>query len=162
MAIAAAKTLMDLLEFNQTIIHEQLKDITPAESLLQLPYRGNCMNWVLGHLLGIRQGWLQFLGLPGVLSDEELKKYGYGSDPVTCAEQAIPLESLVKRLDDTLTTLVDKLESLSQDELDREVEIWRGKMPLSQALFFYLWHESYHTGQLEQLRQLAGKNDHVI
>ncbi|NHZ72498.1 MAG: hypothetical protein GWP17_05390, partial [Aquificales bacterium] len=24
------------------------------------------------------------------------------------------------------------------------------------------WHETYHTGQLEILRQLAGKNDSVI
>jgi uncharacterized damage-inducible protein DinB len=162
MAIAAAKTLMDLLEFNQTTIHAQLKDITPAESLLQLPFRGNCMNWVVGHIVAIRQGWLEMLGLPGIMTEEEQKAYGYGSEPIGCAEQAIPLESLVKRLDENLAVLVKKLQGMTQSELDREVEIWRGKVPLAEALFFYLWHESYHTGQLEQLRQLAGKNDHVI
>ena len=162
MAIAAAKTLIDLLEFNQTIIHAQLKDITPAESLLQLPFQGNCMNWVVGHILDVRQEWLAMLGLPGIMTGDEQKAYGYGSEPISCADQAVPLESLLSRLDGTLLTLVDKLESLTQADLDREVEIWRGKLPLAEALAHYLWHESYHTGQLEQLRQLAGKNDHVI
>jgi len=29
-------------------------------------------------------------------------------------------------------------------------------------LNFLLWHETYHVGTTEQLRQLAGKNDKVI
>lgn len=33
---------------------------------------------------------------------------------------------------------------------------------LGAALPFFLWHESYHTGQLELLRQLAGMNDKVF
>jgi uncharacterized damage-inducible protein DinB len=162
MAIAAAKTLIDLLQFNHTIINAQLKDITPAESLLQPPYRGNCLNWVVGHILDIRQEWLEMLGLPGVMTEAEQKAYRYGSEPITSVSQAVPLESLVKRLDGTLATLVDQLEKLTQADFDREVEIWRGTMPLAEALSYFLWHESYHTGQLEQLRQLAGKNDHVI
>jgi uncharacterized damage-inducible protein DinB len=162
MTFPTSQTLIDLLQFNQSIIHAQLKDITASESLLQLPFQGNCMNWVVGHILDIRQEWLVMLGLPGVLTEDEQKSYGYGSEPVTCAEQAVPLESLVVRLDETLPTLVDQLKKLSQADLDREVEIWRGKMPLAEALTYFLWHESYHAGQLEQLRQLAGKNDHVI
>jgi uncharacterized damage-inducible protein DinB len=162
MTTPAAKILNDLLQFNHGIIHQQLKGITHAESLLQLPFQGNCMNWVLAHILTVRQDWLEMLGLPGILTEAEQKAYGYGSEPVTCAEQAIDLDTLVKRLDESLVTLVSKLENITQAELDREVEIWRGKQSLSQALSFFQWHETYHTGQLEQLRQLAGKNDHVV
>jgi uncharacterized damage-inducible protein DinB len=158
----AAKILIDILQFNHEIIHLQLKDITHAESLLQPPFRGNCMNWVIGHILDVRQAWLNLLGLPGILSEGEQKQYGYGSEPVTTAAQASHLDSLVTRLDESLATLVSKLENTTQAELDREVEIWRGKLPLAQALSFFQWHEAYHTGQLEQLRQLAGKNDHVV
>jgi uncharacterized damage-inducible protein DinB len=158
----AAKILIDLLQFNHEIIHQQLKDITHAESLLQPPFRGNCMNWVIGHILDVRQGWLNLLGLPGILTEDEQKRYGYGSEPITTAAQAIHLDSLVKKLDESLATLVNKLENLTQADLDREVEIWRGKLPLAQALSFAQWHEAYHTGQLELLRQLAGKNDHVV
>jgi uncharacterized damage-inducible protein DinB len=158
----AAKTLIDLLQFNHEAIHMQLKGITHAESLLQPPFRGNCMNWVIGHILTMRQAWMDLLGLPGVMSEEEQKAYGYGSEPITTAAQALELDSLVKRLDASLPTLVSKLENISQAELDREVEIWRGPLPLAQALSFFQWHECYHTGQLELLRQLAGKNDKVI
>jgi hypothetical protein len=31
-----------------------------------------------------------------------------------------------------------------------------------QQIRFSHWHETYHVGQLELLRQLAGKNDKVI
>ena len=157
-----AITLIDLLQFNHGAIHMQLKDITYAESLLQLPFQGNCMNWVVAHILTARQEWLDMLGLPAIMNEAELKAYGYGSEPVTCAEQAIELDLLVKKLDESLATIVNRLENITQAELDGEVEIWRGKVPMAQALSFFLWHETYHTGQLEQLRQLAGKNDHVI
>jgi len=162
MTPTAAKILTDLLQLNHGVIHQQLKDITHAESLLQLPFQGNCMNWVVAHILTARQDWLEMLDLPGILTEAEQKAYGYGSEPVTCAEQAIDLDTLVKRLDESLVTIVSKLENITQAELDREVEIWRGKLPLAQALSFFQWHETYHTGQLEQLRQLAGKNDHVV
>jgi hypothetical protein len=33
---------------------------------------------------------------------------------------------------------------------------------LGGVLAFLNWHEAYHVGQLELLRQLAGKNDQVI
>ncbi len=158
----AAKTLMDLMQFNNETIHMQLKDISHDQSLLQLPFRGNCLNWVIGHILEVRQEWLDMLGLPGIMTEAERKSYGYGSEEITCADQAIDLDSLVKRLDESQVTLAAKLESLSQAELDREVEIWRGKVPLAQALSFFQWHDAYHTGQLEQLRQLAGKDDKVI
>jgi uncharacterized damage-inducible protein DinB len=158
----AAITLIDILQFNHNAIHMQLKDITQAESLLQPPFQGNCMNWVIGHILDMRQSWTSVLGLPRILTEAEEKIYGYGSEPVTCAEQALPLEYLVKKLDENLAVLVGKLETLTQADLDGEVEIWRGKLPLAQALSFFQWHEAYHTGQLELLRQLAGKNDKVI
>jgi hypothetical protein len=157
-----ATTLVDILQFNHEIIHLQLKDITQAESILQPPFQGNCMNWVIGHILDIRDQSLGLLGLPGVLTEDGKKAYGYGSEPITVASQASDLDSLMRRLDKTLETLVGKLESLSQEELDREVQIWRGPLPLAQAIAFMQWHEAYHTGQLELLRQLAGKNDHVI
>jgi uncharacterized damage-inducible protein DinB len=157
-----AKSLIELVQFNHDLIHQQLSGVTHAESLLQPPFRGNCMNWVTGHILDVRNEFLVMLGLPGVMTEDEKKRYGYGSDPITEAAQAVDLGSLIERLDQSLAAIVSKLGSMSQADLDREASIWRGPMPLIQALGFLHWHESYHTGQLELLRQLAGKNDHVI
>lgn len=162
MTTHTAKVWIELLKFNNNVIHMQLKDITHAESLLQLPFRGNCMNWVIGHILGIRHECLAYLGLPGVLTDAEVNTYQYGSEPITSAEQASDLESMVKRLDESLEALTAHLEGISREALFAEVDHWMGKRPIAEALSFAQWHEAYHTGQLEQLRQLTGKNDKVI
>lgn len=153
---------INVLQFNHEIIHQQLQNITQAESLLQPPYRGNCLNWVVGHILSIREYWFGLLGLPGLMSETEKKIYGYGSQPLTEGSQATALDSLVDRLDTSLGILIDELNCLSPAELEREVRIWRGPVPLREAIAFMQWHEAYHTGQLEQLRQLTGKNDHIV
>lgn len=43
------KDLIATLDTNQWIIDCQLKGLAHADTLRQLPFRGNCMNWVLGH-----------------------------------------------------------------------------------------------------------------
>ena len=164
MTTPTAKMLIDLYRNNHNILHAQLKDITQAESLLQLPFRGNCLNWVTGHILAAREQCLGLLGLPGVMSAEEKKRYGHGSEPLVEANAAtaMDLADLLSRLDETLPRLVEGLEGLSAEDLEREVAIWRGPLPLREAIGFVQWHEFYHTGQLELLRQLAGKDDHII
>jgi len=162
METASAKVLIELYKNNHDIIHKQLTEISHDESLMQLPFRGNCMNWVVGHILGVRGEALKLMGLSGTLNAAEEKVYGYGSDPLTDPAKACDLTSMVNRLDESLARIIDGLDSLTPAELDRQVRIWRGPMPLMAALSFIQWHESYHTGQLELLRQLAGKNDKVI
>ena len=51
---------------------------------------------------------------------------------------------------------------MSPDELAQEVDSFLGKTTLGQVVFFLYFHDTYHTGQLEALRQLAGKDDKVI
>jgi hypothetical protein len=162
MTTSPAVILTELFKTNHNILHMQLKDISQAESLLQPPFRGNCLNWDIGHILGIYGEALEQMGLPGTLSAAEGKVYGYGSEPLCDAARANDLQDMVKRLDEALERITSQLGSLSPAELEREVTIWRGPMPLIEALSIIQWHSSYHTGQLELLRQLAGKNDKVI
>jgi hypothetical protein len=157
-----SQVLIDLFKNNHDIIHMQLKEITHYESLIKPPFRGNCMNWVVGHILGVRGDCLEVMGLPGTLNDDEVKIYGYGSEPLTDTARACDLNIMEEKLDKSLERIVNKLGSLSPVELDQKVQIWRGTVTLIEALSFMQWHESYHTGQLELLRQLAGKNDKVI
>ncbi len=162
MEASPVQTLIHLIETNHDTIHLQLKDITQAESMLQLPFRGNCLNWVVGHILGIRGECLKMLDQPGTLSEAESKTYGYGSEPLTDADCAGDLEEMLKRLDESCEKICRQVASLASQDLEREVQIWRGDVSLLEGLSFEVWHEAYHTGQLELLRQLSGKNDKVI
>jgi len=140
----------------------QIKDVSHAESLIQPPFRGNCLNWVVGHILVVYGECLELMGAHGALSQADAQLYGYGSEPITDASRACDLEGLVKRLDNQFEILLGKLGSLSPEKLESQVQIWRGTVSLIEGLAFMQWHAAYHTGQLELLRQLAGKNDKVI
>lgn len=54
--------LIESLERNLYIIKVQTQGLTHADSLLQLPFRGNCLNWVVGHIAANRNTMLYFLG----------------------------------------------------------------------------------------------------
>ena len=162
MATTSANILIELLKNNHNIMHQQVKDISQAESMLQPPFRGNCLNWDVGHILTVYGEILEEMGLPGTMSEAEQKTYGYGSEPLCDAAKAGDLSAMLARLDQALPVIVEKLGSLSEEELARKVNIWRGEVSLIQALFYMQWHATLHTGQLELLRQLSGKNDKVI
>jgi uncharacterized damage-inducible protein DinB len=162
MARSDREILIDNFAFNQNVIHRQTDGLTHADSLLQLPFRGNCLNWVLGHILDTRNTVLKLLGAQPVFTKEEASLYGHGSDPITGEGKALPLERLLADLDESQNRIATALQSISPEALAAEIEMWKGKTPLVEHLGFLNWHETYHVGQLELLRQLAGKNDAII
>jgi hypothetical protein len=147
-----------LFEFNHESIMSQAKDVTQAESLLQLPYKGNCFNWTVGHILDSYSICLEWMGQPAVRSKAEATTYGHGSQPMCDPAQAYDLKDMLTRLDMAAKRISATLANLEPADLDRGIEMWRGKVSLMEALFFMQWHVSYHNGQLEQLREFAGKN----
>ena len=156
------QALAERFHFNARLIHMQARGLTHAESLLQLPFRGNCLNWVVGHILTSRDACLRLLELPATLSAGQLAVYDRGAEPLTQAEQAAPLEELLAKLDEADRLLRAALEPLDEAELARAVDFGRQPQPLGEVLAFLQWHETYHLGQLELLRQLAGKDDKVV
>jgi len=158
-----ATDLIESLERNLYIIKAQTQGLTHADSLLQLPFRGNCLNWVIGHIAANRNTMLHFLGEEGILSEAQAARYGYGSEPV-CGDDGdiLTLEDLLVALGQGQKALVAKLQTIPAEELARDVQSFLGTPTLAQLVFYLYWHESYHTGQTEALRQLAGKGDKVI
>ncbi len=155
--------LVEALERNLYIIKSQTQGLTHTDSVLQLPFRGNCLNWTLGHIATNRCNMLQALGEKPLLSEAQHKRYGYGSEPV-CAdgEDILKLEQLLEVLERSQKALAACLQTISAEELTREVQSFLGTTTLGQLVFYLYWHETYHTGQAEALRQLAGKGDKVL
>jgi hypothetical protein len=157
-----AETLVQSYRITRRIIKLQTDGLTHEDSLLQPPFRGNCMNWVLGHIIAGRDTALELLGQSPLWMEEETSRYRTGSEPLTSSERALPLERLLGDLDRSQQCTESALQRISAEELAQVAEFRGSEQTLGQALAGLHWHETYHTGQLELLRQLAGKNDAII
>ncbi len=154
--------LAGAFERNLAIAQMQAKGLTHEDSLRQLPFRGNCLNWVLGHMLVSRNDILGWLGqeLAGGLRAD---RYRRESDPVTGqAEDILPLDELLALLATSQERLTAAMAQLTEADLNREVMLGGRSSPLRNRLFFLYFHDTYHVGQTELLRQLAGVDDKVI
>jgi hypothetical protein len=149
------KDLMRAFALNLRSAQEQAKGLTHADSLCQPPFQGNCLNWVLGHMVETRNGALKLLGQSGILTEAQSKRYGYGSEPV-CAdgEDVLRLEELLALLERGQEGIELGLASMSPADLEAPVQSFLGTTTRGYLLFFYNWHETYHLGQLELLREM--------
>jgi hypothetical protein len=150
--------LADLFTTNYRVIRRQADGLTHEDSLLQPPFRGNCLNWIVGHIVATRNQVLSLLGEPPVWSETEAAPYVRGSAPITDGIIAHPLEKILSDLDCSQERLTAALRRATPQDMDT----LQGDETVGQQLAFLHFHEAYHTGQTEQLRQLAGKNDRVI
>lgn len=153
--------VQQIFERNLRVIKRQVEGLSHADSLLQPPFRGNCMNWILGHMLESRQLCVLLLGQEDFMQADELKRYLYNTEPILQdSEDILHLE--------TLLTLFERSEALLAIGLaETSDEAWETKKVegddlIGERIHFVSWHETYHLGQLELLRQLSGKNDKVI
>lgn len=159
-AVDMVETIKGMLQTNSWIMNKQSEGLTHEDSLLQLPFRGNCLNWVLGHLLEGRDRMLKLVGEDPFLSDEEGAMYKSGSEPITNDDHALKLETLLAHHKSAYDKFAERLELLSEDDLLAKPK--DSEQTVLQQLHGLAWHETYHVGQTEILRQLTGVDDKVI
>lgn len=136
------------------IIKNKTKGLTHEDSMLQMSFPANCMNWNLGHLLVYR---MQYLGLIDGVSEPdeaEFALYGAGSEPLTDSNKAIPLDVLLTRLDEASARVISALEKMPESRLTESLTR-RGDTVSDRLNHYIIFHESYHSGQLEILYELA-------
>ena len=144
---------------NVRVIHRHTDDVTHAESLVQPPFPHNCLNWVLGHIVQNRDDLLKLLGARPVLNEAESDRYQRGSEAVTAAAPAIvDFARLRQLLDEQQQHLAGAFANSAADAMSRQV----GDETLGERMRVLYFHDAYHTGQIDILRQVAGKNDAII
>ena len=159
--MTSSEQLIHLFERTHWVIVKQTDGLTHADSLMQLPFRGNCLNWVLGHLMVYRDKVLELLGEASILSESETRLYKRESTPITDSDSSVKLEKLLRGLEQSQERILAGLKIVTPDTMDERVD--EGKeQTVRERIEFLQWHETYHVGQLEILRQLAGKNDSII
>lgn len=146
---------------NLWIIEAQTAGLTHQDSLAQMPGM-NCLNWVVGHLANYRDRVLTMLGEAPAL-DEEGARYQRESDPVTGdGPGVVSLERLLAVLKEGQVRITAALSTLSEQALQVEETDNGRRSTLEDRLHFAYFHDTYHTGQTELLRAVAGKTDKVI
>ena len=153
--------IASMYEFSYGAIKRNLDDVTNEESLVQPPGAGNCLNWVLGHIVAARNTVLKLAGGAPMVSEDVTAHYRRGSDPLRPGEKLPDLATLRGLLSDTQQQLVPALAALSDEALIQPVPEQMRRPPLTgsvaDALIRLHYHEGYHNGQIGLLRRLAGK-----
>lgn len=144
--------LVRLFDLSHRALLRNLAGIDHRESLQAPQPAGNCLNWVLGHILASRHDMLLLFESPLLLVEASLMPYRRGSKPLIAAE-AWALEDLLTALEATQDRLRTVLGGCSEGDLQRR----EGKQTRTERLLFYYFHEAYHTGQIALLRRLLDK-----
>lgn len=148
---------------NARIIKRQAAGLSHGDSLIQPPVRANCMNWVLGHIVYTRMDMMQHLGAAQFKPGNTLARYATDMEPVLeDAPDVIRLEQLLADLDCNQRDIMAYVNGLSDEALATEVRLGDRAMSREQLLRFFLFHDTYHIGNLDLLRQLAGTDDKVL
>ena len=157
MSYPDGQSLSNSFRFTHMLIKRMTRGLTHEDSVVQPPFQGNALNWVMGHIVASRNEALSYLGAEPVWGDEELVHYKTGSEPITSSEQGLTLEQLQAAFNEAHERLSDRLAEISDEELGVIVETRFGERPVGEHVASLHWHETYHTGQLELLRELAGR-----
>ncbi|MBC7875993.1 MAG: DUF664 domain-containing protein [Anaerolineales bacterium] len=158
-----AQLMADHFAISLRSIHMQTDGLTHEESIMQLPFRGNCMNWTLGHALLCREEILDMLSMPRVFPNETFQRYDQGSEPITQDEPGvIRLEKLLEMFDEQSPRFLEALINTSEETYATEIQVGQNKRVVARRVLFYFFHEATHVGELAILRQLTGRNDQVV
>jgi hypothetical protein len=145
------------------ILLQQTAGLSHADSLLQPEPGGNCLNWVMGHLVGNLVEILKVLGEVPPSGLPDLQHYGYGSEPILRDEPGVhPFEDLIESYTRLNNLVIEKLKQMTEADFEEEIDFFQEKTRRGYIAFFYFFHNTYHLGQLEQFRNLAGKTEKVI
>ena len=166
MTTATLETVRDIEVFRHQaqvigqVLRLNVAGLTQEESLIQPAPGGNCLNWIVGHLVCIYNDTLPMLGQERVKEKAVLKRYGRGTPPLQDPAEALDLQELMTAWDEATRRIDAGLAGLTPEALDRPAPHSPGNNPdetVRSLLSVTLFHQAYHAGQTGILRRIAGK-----
>lgn len=139
--------LRTLFGFNETTMKLNISEITQLESLRYPVNGGNCINWILGHIILSRDLILEITGNKKLSTDAIQKKYRKGSVIFIEIENAEEISDLLNRFNESQEILMKTL--LKKD--------FRDDKETNENLTGLGFHEAYHLGQIGILRRMTGR-----
>jgi DinB family protein len=150
-----AAPLIIQYRFAHSALERNLEGVNDGESLSSPDAGGNCLNWIVGHLLLSRNGVHALVGLnpawPEGLGASDPYKRGSTGFP---RDRAVPLSKLRGALGQSQTAVLAALKQISPEQLAEQAT---ETMTVGERLAFLGFHEGYHVGQTGLLRRVLGK-----
>lgn len=155
--MSEGKRLTESFKTTYWLIGKFAAGLTLEDSIAEPPFKANTFNWVLGHILVGRDRALSLQDQAPVLDPTQTSLYETGSIPISVGT-AVSLNRLLQILDASQIALVGGLEAVSTEALADIYDDQR-KQSVGDRLAGLHWHETYHVGQLEILRQVSGERE---
>jgi uncharacterized damage-inducible protein DinB len=154
-----ARDLVFLFGLNHAIFRENAAGLTHEESLRTPETGGNCLNWVLGHVLATRHPILKMLKVSGFWPDATVDLYKRGSQTLAGeGPGVVRWERMVEDFQTSHDRIVQALEAATEDDLAQPGGRGPGgtELDVAHRVAFLQFHEAYHIGQIGLLRRMAG------
>ena len=148
----SSKLLITLFTDSHESINQLTANLTNEDSIFQPPFGGNCVNWIVGHIVVARCNFLMFLDVPSIWDMDRCMKYIPGSPPILKVDDAVSFDTLLADLDKTQKLLMSALNKVSTEDLQKISD----DKTIGEHLAIYVAHENYHAGQLQVLRKAMG------
>jgi uncharacterized damage-inducible protein DinB len=142
------------------IVNVNTRGLTHEDSLVEPRPGGNRLNWVLGHLVWVYDGFLPLLGQEPVLGQQALKDYARGGPPLSRAADAVDFARLLDAWNQASERADAGLAGLDPEILDRPVPNSPSGNPdesVRTLITTVMIHQAYHAGQTAVLRRIAGR-----
>jgi hypothetical protein len=149
-----AKSVKRLYDLNHYALGVNVAGLTHEESLLQPPRGGNCLNWVVAHIVANRNHILDLLGEPRIWDEADYERFKRGSAPVRGPGESRPFQSTV----DDFNKAQDRIRAGLDRLGDQGLVAPAGDDTVGGKLVFLQFHEAYHVGQTALLRRMVGKD----
>ncbi|HEY3012701.1 MAG TPA: DinB family protein [Gemmatimonadales bacterium] len=155
-----AKTIAYQFGLCSHIMDRNLGGVSHEESLVSPQPGGNCLNWVLGHVTRVRNSALRMFGQKPMFPMEEFNAYDDNGGVPFNPQTAIPFDELKRRFKALQEPLVNGLNGMSPEAMDRPAPISPTGNPnetVGSLLAALAFHEAYHVGQTGVLRRVVGR-----
>lgn len=145
---------------SRDVVNANTHGLTHQDSLVEPQPGGNRLNWVLGHLLSVYDGFLPLLKQEPVLGAGALQRFARGAPPLTDAAEAIDFGRLLAAWNQASERVDAGLASLDPEILGRPVPNSPSGDPdetVRSLITTVMFHQAYHAGQTAVLRRIAGR-----
>jgi hypothetical protein len=142
------------------VIRRNVEGISHQESLVQPLPGGNCLNWIMGHLVWAYTGALPLVGQKPMMEPARLSQYARGAEPLTDPARAVDFTELLEAWGEGTRRMDAGLADVQAETLGQPVPASPTGNPdetIGSLLATILFHQAYHSGQTAVLRRLVGK-----